>query len=528
MSKKTRPSRKATVGTALAKAAEHVRTGHFMNAISALEQAIELDRRDPRPHNQIGLIHAQHSRFDLALPFFERAAKLAPTSPALKNNLGGALLALNRPWEAKEHLRRATALKKSFAPAWINLGRAERLIGNCGRAVKCFEHARATASEIEGLNAELGEAYLDLGMTEDAIGAFFGELKTSPVSAQALHGLAQARRWNDEALLPAISRALEDTGQTFKAVSALHHARGKVLEDLGRYDDAWSAFERANLVPQNIKMGDGLQEADWFMRLPQMFTKDFFERRRAFGHPSSRPIFIIGMPRSGTTLVEQILASHKDVKGGGELIDIRLLASELLGGEKHVKGPVAPPPQIAQSQILSAAERYLSKLELIDPTSHRLTDKMPDNFQFLWLIGLMFPKASIIHCVRDPLDTCVSCYTTHFNEHHAYARDQRSLGNYYRSYGRLMEHWKACLPCRITDIEYEDLVNSPRPSIEYLLQRTGLKWDDACLEFHKSARPVQSPSRVQIRSPIHSQSVGRAARFSKHLQPLRSALGIRE
>ena len=230
------------------------------------------------------------------------------------------------------------------------------------------------------------------------------------------------------------------------------------------------------------------------------------------------------MPRSGTTLVEQILASHPAVAGGGELATLMTIASQFnaagQGGLPYPEGVRA----IRVDQAEQMAQRYLDHLDRISKSALRVTDKQPFNFTHLGLAQLLFPAATFIHCQRDPMDTCLSCYFVSFADSFGFASDLGTLGRYYRQYSRLMAHWEDVLPRPVLTVEYEALVTNLESVARGLVAHCGLSWDDRCLRFYETERSVRTPSRWQVRQPIYADSIGRWRRYERHLGPLMAAL----
>jgi hypothetical protein len=258
-------------------------------------------------------------------------------------------------------------------------------------------------------------------------------------------------------------------------------------------------------------------------QLIRTFDAVYFRRVRGFGISSELPLFIVGMPRSGTTLVEQIVASHPQVFGAGELRDVERIALSLAA---HLGNDVGYPSCLAKAPaeaVRAMAERHLHRLTALAGGSVRIVDKMPTNYLHLGLIATLFPQARIIHCRRGPLDTCVSCYFSYFRGL-PFAWDLEELGRYHRSYDSLMAHWKAVLPLPVLDVSYEELVDNQEAISRRLMEFCGLDWDERCLAFHETPRPVHTASTMQVRQPIYKSSVGRWRRYEAHLQPLVRAL----
>jgi hypothetical protein len=256
-----------------------------------------------------------------------------------------------------------------------------------------------------------------------------------------------------------------------------------------------------------------------------IFTQEFFAEREGYGDPSQKPVFIVGMPRSGTTLAEQIIASHGHVAAAGEIGIPRGIAMSLGYGAPDEKGFARRVRALTQHEARTLAREGLAILNRFSTSATRITDKLPHNFQFLGLAALLFPKAKIIHCRRNPLDTCVSCFLTPLREEHSYAQDLTTLGAYYREYAALMDHWRHVLPMPILEVEYEALVTDLEAQSRRLIDFIGLEWDRACLDFQTSGRAVHTLSRSQVRRPVYTTSIGRWRRYEKHLGPLLAALG---
>jgi hypothetical protein len=227
------------------------------------------------------------------------------------------------------------------------------------------------------------------------------------------------------------------------------------------------------------------------------------------------------MPRSGTTLTEQIASSHSRVGGAGELRTLGDLMRRLAGRGGYAEALAG----LTRGQSRDLARNYLEALRQIGGPGERITDKMPHNFEDLGLIALLFPNARVVHCMRDPLDTCLSCFTHHFSENHGYNTDLSVLGQYYREYRRIMQHWREVLPLRMLDFSYEALIADQEGKSRELIAFLGLEWEDACLAFHANDRLVSTPSRWQVRQPIYTSSVKGWKKYEKHLGPLFEALG---
>jgi tetratricopeptide (TPR) repeat protein len=301
----------------------------------------------------------------------------------------------------------------------------------------------------------------------------------------------------------------------------LHFALGKLYDKLGAYDDAFREYERANGL-SDFAFNPG-RRAERVDALIAGFAPESLERMPRPSLRSERPVFIVGMPRSGTSLVEQILASHPRVFGAGELNDINELVRSLPASV--YPGRMAA---IGQGTVDELAGRYLDRLASLADDAWRVTDKMPANFQNLGFIAVLLPGARVIHCMREPLDTCLSIYFQNFGTAHPYASDLGNIGAFYRQYERLMAHWREVLDIPIFEVSYRELVLDQERVSRELIDFCGLEWDARCLRFHQTARAVATASYDQVRRPIYQSSLQRWMNYERYIGPLKEALGLQE
>jgi hypothetical protein len=312
--------------------------------------------------------------------------------------------------------------------------------------------------------------------------------------------------------------------------STLRLTLGDVLDRHGAWDAAFTHYSEGNglrkqWLEQTGQAFDPAAHSRLVDLLIATFDRAYFDQRRHFGTYSEVPVFVVGMPRSGTTLIMHILSSHSQVAGPGELKDMAHFVTDLGKNGALRGGYPRGMPFVQESQVRSMAERYLRRLAKLGGPATRVVDKMPDNFLCLGLIALLFPGARVIHCRRDPLDVCLSCYFQNF-QMASYSHSLEDLGRYHRDYQRLMRHWQRILPLRMLDVRYEDVVGRQEKMSRELVEFCGLEWQDRCLAFHQNAQPVGTASVLQVRKPIYSHSIGRWKNYASHLEPLRRALEL--
>ena len=345
----------------------------------------------------------------------------------------------------------------------------------------------------------------------------------SPGHAGALRELANLKELApDNPAFAGLIEAVEDDAAPPLRRAVLHMAAGASCHNAEAYGDAFEHYRNGNLLKDVVFDIHGYtKHVD---ALIENFDRQHFQRTTDWGNPSDVPVFILGMPRSGTSLVEQILASHSRVHGSGEREEMLQLADRL---SEHVNDSRPYPACVdALTEDLSRdiAGHFLGVLKRADPHAARITDKMPGNFHHVGLIATLFPNAKIIHCRRDPRDTCLSIFFGDFVGNHPYSYDLTNLGRYYRQYERVMAHWHDVLPGRILDVKYENLVDKQEDWSRRMVKFCGLDWESGCLDFHKNTRNVRTRSNAQVRQPIYRSSIERWRPYEAHLEPLMTAL----
>jgi tetratricopeptide (TPR) repeat protein len=539
----------------------HGNLGNALVDLGQLEDAVHHYRRmlELRPdlaeaHNNLGNALLSLRRFEEAATSYRRAAALRPNAPGAHANLGNVLHALGRPQEALIHCRRAVELepdsadaeqlvgnalfdlglfdeaaasfaralelKPDYTEAHIAAGKVLRQIGRIADAEESCRKALGLAADSSEALALLGEIQADRGRFGDAEQLFRRAIAIAPDLPEAWAGLARCRKMQPDAVWLAAAQRLLGKSLAVGQEINLRYALGKYFDDVGDFDNAFSSYRLANeLKKRSAPKYDAARVARRVDQIIALYDADWLQRaRRAQASDSRRPVFIVGMPRSGTTLAEQILASHPEAFGCGELrfwhaacVDYE--SSALRGAEDR-------------GAIPAAAEKYLSLLAGFSADAARVIDKMPANFMNLGLIHAAFPHARILHMRRNPLDTGLSIYFQTFSNMHLYANDLEDIAHYFTQYSRLMAHWRSTLPKgTILEVPYEKLVSDPEAGIQEIVQFVGLPWDPRCLRFHETERTVITASNWQVRQRISTSAAGRWRNYERFLDPLRSLAG---
>lgn len=461
---------------------------------------------------------------EMAIRCFERAVKEAPENLQYHMALGETYLKVGEHLDAIRQFELACELKADWVEALCLLGRAYTEFGKADIALPLYEKALEINDGYPAVRMGLANALVSLGRMDEATRYMKEAIGCRQDIGAAYNGLTSIRKFSEEpAELQSILAETENPQLDRKSMQRLHYAAAKVLNDLRRYEEAMDHLRQAKEVsPDRFDIDDYRRSVDFMIDL---FSPEMLAGRMGFGSASEVPVFVLGMPRSGTTLTEQICASHPDVHGAGELTKLRRITNRLAPKTRSPEELRKSILEMTVDQSRSLADEYLGHIRQRSPDALRIVDKLPHNFELIGLIRLLFPRARIIHCRRDAVDNCISCYFLNFNDDNAYNADLRSLGLYYREYDRLMRHWDSVFPGQILQNRYEDLVSDQESQSRRLIDHLGLPWDDACLRFFDKGGAVNTFSRWQVRQPIYTSSIDRWKNYGSATQPLIEALG---
>ena len=509
------------VAALLAQANEHMSRGAYAEAIGCLQDLLELDRRHAVAHNNLGAALCHVGRYAEAEDQFRQAINARGSYPEGHCNLGTVLRWRGRVSESEGPLRRALKLKPTYVDAQVNLSATLVLLGRLGEARNLLEKALKLAPRNVAALVGLGQIAGPEGRLEEAESLFRRALDIDPSADGAWAGLAWLRR-----MTPAdsgwVKRAegLAAHGLAPLSEANIRYAIGKYWDDVGDFGRAFRAYQRANelqkMAAESYKREARTRFVDDMIRV---YTRQTLSRPPAGASDSARPVFVVGMPRSGTSLVEQIIASHPAARGAGELgfWSEAMRRHEGAIRNEPIGGPLAG--------RLSAA--YLRVLAQHSPDALRVVDKATFNSEYLGVIHLVFPRARFIYLRRDPVDTCLSCYFQQLSQEMSFTMDLSDLAHYCGEHRRLMVHWREALPPGVLlDVPYEKLIADQETWTRRMLEFVGLEWDARCLDFHKTERTVSTASFWQVRQKLYQSSVGRWRNYQKFIGPLLELQGL--
>lgn len=534
--------------------------GKLEAAIACQRRAVELKPDSADAHNNLGVALKEHGKLDEAIASFRRAMAVRPAFADVYSNLGNALKEQGKLDDAVACYRRALELRPEYAEAYGNLGAALIEQGKAVDAEAACRRALELKPDYVEAHLNLASALVEQGKLEQAIAGYRRVLELRPACAEAHYSLGIVREMMGDmaaaadcyraatrhrgAMAPAqyklatllggrlseeeVSaqhRLLQRKDLTDEQRMYLHFGLAYVYDGRGEYAEAAQHLERGNSLQlswwrSHGRVYDPIEQSAVIDRLIEICTPDFFRRTEGFGLPDETPVFVFGLPRSGTTLVEQILAAHSAVCGAGEIH----LASETMNAlASDTFNPLEGLARLDRETARRVASQHLEKLQSLAPAAKRIVDKSPDNYMLLGPLACLFPRAKFILCRRDLRDTAVSCWMTHFKEVR-WANDVQYIASRFRAYLRVTEYWRKVLPVPLLEVDYEETVTDLESAARKLVAWCGLPWEPACLDFHLAKRPVGTASSVQVRRPVYTTSVGRWRHYEQPLATLLSQI----
>ena len=530
----------------------------------AYEAAIEADSENTAAHNNLGLLHMQAGRVAEAIECFLNAIRINPGFTLALTNMATAYMSAGRLGEAEQACRQALGVDPNLISALhslgtimsargelqdaeaafrrvlaldaghlhgrINLASVKSSQGSYDEAEALFEMALTAAPDSAEAHLNLGFCKADRGHLEEALRCFRRAIACDPLNVEAYYALATSGRpeFDDQhrANIDALSRA---KGLSMDRQVKLQFVLAAVASGGGDQKMAFHFCRQGNDLRKILLGADGqafdaASHADHLRAIAGTFSTEFFAERPELGETDARPIFIIGMPRSGTTLAERVISSHPGAQGAGERDDIPRLIERATGFGAEGARFLDLVSGLSPDQCDDLARFHLGAMAGLVPGGVLLADKTPFNFLNLGFIALLFPNARIVHCRRDPRDVGLSCYLTNFAQAHAWSCDLGDIGHYITAHDVLMDHWRSVLPIEILEFDYEAFVADTENGARRLIGYLGLDWDPQCLDFHASKDVVQTASKWQGRQPIYNSSIGRWRAYREELAPLLAAL----
>ncbi len=535
--------------------------GEADKALGYYHKALQHRERYPEAYNNLGSLLRDQGKFPEAEHAYKKAMMQSPAYIEAFNNLANLYFIMNRDPEALRVLGDALRIQDNHPITLTITARVQLRRGNFEAAEQAARRALAANPKSADALVALGQIFHETDRYEEAIGVLEKAVELAPKSSEALnfYGVALKSVGRLEEGKTQILKAVEINPQSYGAYAnlndvvdfseapelvanmeaifagsqnpddprlmALHFGFGKALDDIGQHERALEHYTKGAMLKRKQLTYSEEETFGFFRDIKTVFDAAKFTDRPFKGMSSDRPIFIVGMPRSGSTLVEQILSAHSQVFGAGE---IKHLARAI--GQMRDRFPSMSryPVMISEMEDFhyeTLGNSYLKQIEPMAGDAKKVTDKLLTNYFFVGLINLIFPKAKIIHTVRNPVDTCLSAYTKLFKDDMPHSYDFGELGRYYREYRSLMEHWHKVLPKGVLmDVSYEEVVGDIEGNARRLIEFVGLEWDPACVDFHRSSRPVKTASVAQVRKPVYSGSVDRWKKYGAGLQPLIEAI----
>jgi tetratricopeptide (TPR) repeat protein len=502
----------------------------YVDARAAYLEALRLEPDLAPAHAHLGLTLSREGRHGDALPWLKRAVELDPTSTTFEEFLAELYMEQEEPAAAIPHWERALALADGRrAGLHLSLGWAYQEEGRLAEAQQQFEAALRLQPDLASAHLNLGGLHEERGELAKAEEAFRTALRVQPNFALPHARLATLLRGKlpDEGLA-ALEQRLADPGLDRGPRARLLFGLAHVLDARGDYARAAECLREANAISRELAEGrkdyEPAEHERFVTKLLEAFDAGFFARAAGLGHDSRRPVFVFGLPRSGTTLIEQVLASHSHVHGAGELRLARASFEGIPAALDRPGPPIDGIPDLDARSLRRLAEQHLERLgALAGDAAERVADKMPDNYMYVGLLAAMFPHATFIHCRRDLRDVAVSCWMTDFRSIR-WANHPEHIASRFHQYRGLMDHWARVLPVPVLHVDYEETVSDLESVARRLVAACGLGWEPACLEFHRTERPIRTASVTQVRQPVYQRSVARWKNYQDDLADLFAAL----
>lgn len=492
--------------------------------ISSLLQQIQVKPKDAQAHFELAILLEKEGDNARAMQSYERVMKLAPKAVEPYLRLATMHANIHALAKAVMIMKKAAKASPRDPKVHFTLGLYEEARSNVKSAAKHFEKALELKSDYFPAQASLAATYIYMGKSDAALDILNRLLELPEPPFRALSVFPRIARKYDQVprAITLLENALKSNDLTDQMRADLEFSLGGLFDHQKTFDTAFSYYQKANEHKQEAY--DPASYAKWNKHLRTVYSSVSLASLPSSGNEDQTPVFIVGMPRSGTSLLEQIICSHPRAAGAGELLYIQE-SIDRLGANFQKRYPTVM-PEVPAKVIKQEAGNYLKLLRDVDSKASIVTDKMPGNFLHLGYIQQLFPKAKVIYCKREAMDNCLSNYFQNYGSGHSYSYNLAHMGHYYREHDKLMAHWKSVLDIPIMQVNYEDVVDDLRGTVEQVLEFIGLPWDDACENFYKVKRSVNTNSYDQVRQPLYKKSVARWKNYDGHLGELQNALSL--
>lgn len=501
-------------------------SGKFREAEVVAKKIIEKNPRDVNAALLLGRVAINARAFSDAEQIFRKIVDIAPRFMLAWHDLSTALKEQDKEEEAQEVLQKAISIDSGNAISHYYLAAVFAKLGKTEESATSYKIATELDPKLAGAHLGLGHVLKTLGDVDAGIAAYRQAINLRPNFGEIYFSLSNLKtfRFTDDEIE---DMAIRIDQEKLDTDSVVHFAfsLGKAYEDNKDYDKAFEYYSRGNEEHRNLISYDPVQTELAHEKLKETFTQEFFENIKTsdVGNPDKSPIFIVGLPRSGSTLLEQILASHSQVQGTSELPDLGIVSQMI---SNKAKGRAFPGGilQMSNKEITHLGDEYIKRTKRYRGDTPFFTDKMPNNFAHVGLLSAILPNAKIIDARRHPLDSCLGSFKQHFAKGQTFTYDMFELGEFYLHYDNLMHHWNDVLPGKVLRVQYEDVVQNLDTQVRRILDYCGLPFEEGCVNFHETKRSVRTASSEQVRQPIYSGSVNTWQRFDSHLEPLKDIL----
>jgi tetratricopeptide (TPR) repeat protein len=507
---------------AVAIALDHLRGGRKDEAIATLRKVL---RQDPDHVDALHTLAQAHwgdeqRRSDIEA-MLRRVTVLAPGHVSAWSLLGALMHDTDRPEEAIGCYRRVVELEPGNGPAWSGLGADYAQVGDMEKSADAYERSVALQPGLPGIHMSFAHALKSLGRQAESLREYRAAVALKPEFGEAYWSMANLKVFRFEpAEVASMERQLQREDLTESAAVHLHFALGKACEDAGDYDRAWSYYQAGNQRQRPLVSYDPVAFETRHEEIAEVFSREFLESHAGQGFESDAPIFIVGLPRSGSTLIEQILASHSRVEGTLELPTLGEIAVSTGRYRRENREYPGAVRELRGRDWRAYGKQYIEETGVYRATTRpRFTDKLPNNFSHIGFAHLILPNARIINARRHPLDSCLGSYKQLFGKGQHFTYDMHELGLYYRQYHETMKHWHRVLPGKVLDVHYEETVSDFEAQVRRILAHCGLPFEESCLRFHETERTVRTASSEQVRQPLYTRALGTWRRYEKHLGP---------